>query len=111
MRRYAGRSHDFMGYPSEPQPAQRPNALDPKDERLIEQSEEIGFLKGQNDLLAEDNGRLEDDNRKLRDDNKTLKESNREYERREESAQAGYKSGQQLVDEVEEAIKKMKGKK
>lgn len=98
-----------MGYAPE-QPMQQPpvSKLDPKDERLIEQSEEIGWHKGQNGLLNEDNTRLERDNEKLREENKELREKNRGYENSATRAEAGYKSGQQLVDEIEAALKAKK---
>lgn len=115
MRRYQSRRDIMsreMGFDPAPsfKPPQMPSQLDAKDERLLELSAEVGRLEGQNDLLAEDNGRLEDENRKLQDDNKSLRESNREYERREDQASAGYKSGQQLVDEIEKALKNKKEK-
>lgn len=106
MRRYANRDRYAMaGYPEQPMiPAPSPSQLDAKDERLLEQSIAIGHLQGANDLLAEDNGRLEDENRKLREKNDELKERNTELERRDSAASAGYKSGQQLVDEIEAAL-------
>lgn len=113
MRRYANRNRDMMGYTNEQPIPVKPSssALDPKDERLVEMAEEIGWQKGQNDLLAEDNGRLEDDNRQLRDRNKELQEENIEFKRQEAAASAGYKSGFELVSEIEEAVKKMKANK
>lgn len=98
-----------MGYdPGFAPPIAPVSKLDPKDERLIEQSEEIGFLKGQNDLLNEDNRRLEEDNASLRSELKEARERNTELERRDSAASAGYKSGQQLVDEIESALKAKK---
>lgn len=112
MRRYQNRNRDMMGYAGEPAPSfkppQMPSQLDPKDERLLELSAEVGNLQGQNDLLAEDNGRLEDEVRELRNENKRLTESNRNYESQADRAEAGYKSGQQLVDEIEKALKNKK---
>ncbi len=107
MRRYANRNRDFMAY-REPQmqPLIPANQLDPKDERLIEAHVEIGRLQGVNDLLAEDNGRLEDENRSLCDEIKDIRKRNVELEQREVAAQAGYKSGQDLIDEIEAALQK-----
>lgn len=110
------RNQDFAGYRHEypPMPMQPPvytpprDQLDPKDERLLELSQEVGKLYGVNDLLQEDNVRLEEEVRELRADNKRLKESNRNYESQAERAEAGYKSGQQLVDEIEKALKNKK---
>ena len=106
MRRYANRNRDFMSYAEPPMPAAPANQLDPKDERLIEAHLEIGRLQGSNDLLAEDNGRLEDENRSLRDEIKDIRKRNSELEQREVAASAGYKSGQDLVDEIESALQK-----
>lgn len=106
MRRYANRNRDFMGYEEPRMPMPPTNQLDPKDERLIEAHLEIGRLQGANDLLAEDNGRLEDDNRQLREEIKEVRDRNRTLEQRETQAQAGYKSGQQLVDDIEKALQK-----
>lgn len=106
MRRYANRNRDFMGYEEPRMPMPPANQLDPKDERLIEAHLEIGRLQGANDLLAEDNGRLEDENRQLREEIKEVREKNKQYELGERAAQAGYKSGSQLVDEIESALQK-----
>lgn len=102
-----------MGYAGEPpQPAYPPiSKLDPKDERLIEQSEDNGYLKGLNEMLNEDNRRLEQENAELRGQMQEVQERNTILESREAAASAGYKSGQQLVDEIEAALTSKKEKK
>lgn len=106
MRRYANRNRYFMAYEEPRQPMPPANQLDPKDERLIEAHLEIGRIQGANDLLAEDNGRLEDENRGLRDEIKDIRKRNSELEQREVAASAGYKSGADLVEEIETALRK-----
>lgn len=107
MRGYANRNRDFMTYPEpQMQPLTPANQLDPKDERLIEAHMEIGRLQGTNDLLAEDNGRLEDENRSLRDEIKDIRKRNIELENRDAAASAAYKSGSDIVEEIESALRK-----
>lgn len=93
--------NDFMGmdngYREQPmQPLPPVSQLDAQTERLAEQAEDIGWLKGQNDLLNEDNKRLETESRDLREANKTLQSRNMELEKRE-----GISKGfEQAVDEL-----------
>lgn len=101
-----------MGYPGEPltsfKPPQMPSQLDPKDERLLELSAEVGRFQGENDLLAEDNGRLEDDNRQLRDRNKELSDRNVQLERQEVAYNTEGESAQKLISAVEQELKDRK---
>lgn len=110
MRRYQ-RNRDMMSYAEDPassfKPPQMPSQLDPKDERLLELSAEVGNLQGQLDMVAEDNGRLEGENSKLKERNQELKERNLELERKEYANKNGF----ELAEEIREALKKMKGKK
>lgn len=82
--------NDFMrsdnGYPyNEPPmpPAPPVSRLDAQQERLAEQAEDIGWLKGQNDMLSEDNVRLERENQELREANNDLRNRNSKLEREE----------------------------
>ena len=111
MRRFSHRRGQFGGYDSgmemmapTPQPQQRPNQLDPKDERLLELSVAVGALEASNDLITEDNGRLEDENAKLREENKDLRARNTSLE------QSTYrkKGASDLVDEIKEELKTRK---
>lgn len=98
-----------MGYAEPPMMPTPPiSRLDAKDERLVEQSEDIGYLKGQNELLDEDNRRLEQTVKDLEERNRQLQDRNTELEKRESAAQAGYKTGSQLVEEIESALKSRK---
>lgn len=54
------------------QPLPPKSQLDAQTERLAEQAEDIGWLKGQNDMLNEDNRRLEQENGNLRGVNERL---------------------------------------
>lgn len=111
MLRNRNRNRDFMGYePPMPQHQPAPSSLDSQTERLLDLSETVGQLGGQNDLLNEDNRRLEDENADLKKRNTELSEKVRGYESRAERAEAGYKSGAQLVAEAEEAILEIKAK-
>lgn len=82
------RNQDFAGYRQEypPMPMQPPiytpprDQLDPKDERLLELSQEVGKLYGVNDLLQEDNVRLEGEAKELHGKNIQLEKRNRELE-------------------------------
>lgn len=109
--------NDFMRndgmYPSEPRVQSLPpvSQLDAQTERLAEQAEDIGWLKGQNDLLNEDNRRLETANQKLEERVAELHRRNVELERQESAASAAYKSGSQLVEEIEEALSARKSTK
>lgn len=109
--------HDFMGmengYSQQPpmQPLPPVSQLDAQSERLAEQAEDIGWLKGQNDLLNEDNRRLEQTNNDLEKRNADLLERNKALEMQAAAAQAGYKSGSKLVEEIEEALKDRKASK
>lgn len=70
--------NDFMGSDNgfDPRPPMQPlppiSQLDATSERLAEQAEDIGWLKGQNDLLNEDNQRLERTNQDLEQKNAEL---------------------------------------
>lgn len=93
------------------QPLPPKSQLDAQSERLAEQAEDIGWLKGQNDMLNEDNRKLERENQELREKNKTLQERNTRLESQAAADSAGYKSGSELVNEIEEALKAKKGTK
>lgn len=109
MLRNKNRNRDFMGY-EPPMPPSQPSVsnLDPKDERLLDLSEMVGQLGGQNDMLNEDNRRLEDENGSLRKDNAILQERNTALQLSDSETRAGYKSGSQLVEEIEEALAEKK---
>lgn len=112
MQRYANRNRDMMGFePPIQQAPYMPSKLEPKDERLIEQSEEIGFLKGQNDLLVEDNVRLEDENRRLKERNQELADKVRKFEQTENFVAGSIDSEHAIVREIKKVIEEVKGKK
>lgn len=98
---------DFM-----PEPEFRPGLIsfkDPlelKDQHLVALSNTNGFLAGRNAELEKTVYRLEERNRKLEAEVTELREDNKRYEISERQAQAGYKSGSQLVDEIEKALQK-----
>lgn len=108
MRRYQNRNRDMMGY-ADPAPSfkppQMPSQLDPKDERLLELSAEVGNLAGQNDLLVEDNSRLEDENQEMRS---RIKDGKAENERLQERLD---ELRQELSDSKDEIIKLTKKEK
>lgn len=110
------RNQDFAGYRQEypgMSPMQPPiytpprDQLDPKDERLLELSQEVGKLYGVNDLLQEDNVRLEQEVKKLHGENKQLERRNRELEESEHN-DTGART---LVEAIRTELKNSKGKK
>lgn len=107
-------NNDFAGfgqeYPGFHPPIQTPPPaqLDATAERLLELSQRVGTLEGQNDLLNEDNRRLEQENEKYRRENATLEGRNRELEQRESAAQAGFRSASELMDEFEQVLSNRK---
>lgn len=119
MLRNRRNRYDFMGdngrsmASMEPQMQPLPPAsrLDAQSERLAEQAEDIGWLKGQNDMLNEDNQRLEQTVKDLEERNSKLQERNTELEKQASADREGYKSGSQLVDEIEAALAARKEKK
>jgi hypothetical protein len=109
-------NQDFNGYKQEfpgsfeppvYTPPKMPNQLDPKDERLLELSQEVGKLYGVNDLLQEDNVRLETEVRQLRRENKQLERANRELEESEHN-DTGART---LVEAIRTELKNSKVKK
>jgi len=109
------RNQDFAGYRQEypPIPMQPPvytpprDQLDPKDERLLELSQEVGKLYGVNDLLQEDNVRLEQENVELRRKNSQLEKRNRELE----ESEAHDTGARTLVEAIRVELKNSKAKK
>lgn len=101
--------HDFMGmsngnypYNQPPMPPQAPvSQLDANSERLAEQAEDIGWLKGQNDMLNEDNQRLEKENQELRERNQTLQERSTRLEREDQA----YSSVSEFIEDVKKSLK------
>jgi hypothetical protein len=93
--------------PYEPriQPLPPVSQLDAKDERLVEQSQLIGRLQGQNDLLNEDNVRLEQDNAEIKRENANLAKHNRELEEQEARATAAHRSAESVIDEFVQELK------
>ena len=110
MLRNRNRNGNFMAGYHEPtaQPVPSPSGLDPQNERLLDLSEVVGQLGSQNEMLNEDNRRLEQENEDLRERNGVLQKRNTELERQEAGVTAGYKSGSQLVEEIEAALKARK---
>ena len=111
MRRYANRYRGMMDYQDPApsfQPPQMPSQLDPKDERLLELSAEVGNLHGQNDLLVEDNGRLEDEIREIKKENRELSERNMELETRTSGEIANQATINEIADEVQRNLKERK---
>lgn len=110
--RYSG---DFMPPRYEEGPRMQPlppvSQLDAKEERLLELSQYVGQLEGQNDLLNEDNRRLEEDNRTLSDKNKELYERNRKLESEADQATAGHRAVSEIMDELESELTSRKEKK
>ena len=106
---FAGYRQEYPGMPMQP-PVYTPprDQLDPKDERLLELSQEVGKLYGVNDLLQEDNVRLEGEVKELRADNKRLKESNHEYERRENQSEAREDAVGTFIKDVKNQLKEKK---
>jgi len=84
--------------------------LDPKDERLMELSQEVGKLYGVNDLLQEDNVRLENEVSELKNDNRTLKKRNQHLEESEHK-DTGARTLVQAIKSELENNKLKKGKK
>lgn len=81
--------------------------LDSQTERLAEQAEDIGWLKGQNDMLNEDNRRLEQENKDLRENNERLRN-----QAREAAVDSGaHQAVVEVMDELKEALKAGKVKK
>lgn len=112
MLRNKNSRNDFMGYPEPPVQQVAPvSQLENKDERLLELSEIAGRLDSENKMLNEDNRRLEQENSELRERVQSLNKRNIELERQEAADSAGYKSGSQLVEEIEEALTAKKGTK
>lgn len=114
MLRNRRNRYDFMGeehraYPPEQrmQPLPPISQLDAQTERLAEQAEDIGWLKGQNDLLNEDNQRLEQTVKDLEERNRTLQERNTELERKD----ARGVSAEALANDILDAVKTKKGAK
>lgn len=101
MRRFADRNRDMgfdpMQHMNEPQPVRQ---LEPKDERLLELSEDNGRLRAANDLISEDNGRLEQDNRELREENKRLRGRNEVLE----NARAKYEGATEMLEALREDL-------
>lgn len=111
MLRNQRSKNDFMGYhddmgrahpPMLPQPPV--SQLDASSERLAEQAEDIGWLKGQNDMLNEDNRRLEQDNQNLRENNERLQRQLNEVQNE------ARESGTDLVERIKEALLSGKAK-
>lgn len=109
--------NDFMGYHNDngmggyPGQGMVPvppiSQLDATSERLAEQAEDIGWLKGQNDLLMEDNRRLEQENQALRENNERLTN-----QAREAAVDSGaHQAVSEVMDELKEALRAGKVKK
>lgn len=111
MRRYRNHNNNFAGHDPDMLPIPTPSRLEPKDERLVEQAEDIGWQKGQNDLLAEDNSRLEIENAELRESNKVLQERNTLLERQDSEVVAESNSVSRFIDAVQQELKNRKEKK
>lgn len=111
MLRNRNRNRDYIGYDPQPSAPASVSKLDPKDERLLDLSEMVGQLGGQNDLLNEDNQRLETENANLLKEYRTLTERNQELERQDTENDAGHKSVSQFIEELEEAIAHKKANK
>jgi regulator of replication initiation timing len=98
--RFEDELRDFM--PKASQPPELISFKDPlelKDQHLVALANTNGYLAGRISVLEPENARLNAEVRELRDKLK-------KYEISESQAQAGYKSGQQLVDEIGEALTK-----
>lgn len=87
------------------QPLPPKSQLDAQTERLAEQAEDIGWLKGQNDMLNEDNRRLEQENQGLRETNERLQ--SRLNDVQNEASQ----SHSRLIEQIKEALPAGKDKK
>lgn len=113
MLRNQRSSNDFMGSTSDnyreqlTQPLPPVSQLDAQTERLAEQAEDIGWLKGQNNMLNEDNQRLEKENQALRENNERLQNRAREAG----ADRAAHDSVTELLNELKEALKAGKDKK
>ncbi len=89
-------------------PPNNANQLDPKDERLLELSQEVGKLYGVNDLLQEDNVRLENENAEYKRNNAKLEGRNRELESQASADSAGHRAVSEIIDKLESEISKRK---
>jgi hypothetical protein len=83
--------------------------LEVKDQHIVALASQNGFLIGRNSVLEMENGRLKDKIDRLERKHEELAERNLMLENEAAGARAGYKSGSQLVDEIEEALKAKKG--
>lgn len=103
---FMGMSNDGYPYNQPPTPPQAPvSQLDANSERLAEQAEDIGWLKGQNDMLNEDNQRLEKDNADLRENNTRLQSQLNEVQNLASDRHTD------LVEQIKEALPSGKVKK
>lgn len=79
--------------------------LDPKDERLLDLSKEVGRLQGVNDLLQEDNVRLEQEVEQAKKEMSRLRERNAKLEEEATSERAAERSAASVIDEFIEELK------
>jgi hypothetical protein len=89
------------------QPLPPKSQLDAQTERLAEQAEDIGWLKGQNDMLNEDNRRLEQEKASLVESNQRLQSAANEAS----ADRVSHDSVTELLDELKEALTAGKVKK